>query len=50
MTPAPQTPPTGIDQAFVADRQLFWDRFTGFTKWAVIAVVALLVLLWVFLV
>ena len=32
-----------IDEAFVADRQTFWSRFTTFTMGAVIAVAVLLV-------
>ena len=40
----------GIDAAFVADRQMFWSRFTSFTTWAVIAVVLLLVAMAIFLV
>ena len=40
----------GIDAAFVADRQMFWSRFTSFTTWAVIAVVVLLVAMAIFLV
>ncbi len=39
-----------IDEAFVADRVMFWSRFTTFTTGAVIAVVVLLVLMAVFLV
>ena len=38
-----------IEEAFVADRFAFWTRFTGFTKWGTVAVVALLVLMWLFL-
>ena len=37
-----------ITEAFIADRQMFWHRFTGFTTYAVIAVVVLLILLWFF--
>jgi len=33
----------GIDAAFVADRLMFWSRFTSFTTYAVIAVVLLLI-------
>ena len=39
----------GIDAAFVADRQMFWSRFTSFTTFAVIAVVVLLIAMAVFL-
>lgn len=38
-----------ITQAFVVDRQAFWNRFTGFTQWAVLAIVALLIGLWLFI-
>jgi hypothetical protein len=36
-------------QAFIADRQIFWHRFTNFTTGAVIAIVILLVLMWLFI-
>lgn len=36
-------------QAFVADRQIFWHRFTNFTTGAVVVVVILLVAMWLFL-
>ena len=42
------TPTTKIDEAFVADRQIFWSRFTTFTTGAVVAVTILLVGLYVF--
>ena len=38
-----------IDQAFVADRQTFWSRFTTFTTGAIIAVVVLLVGMLIFI-
>lgn len=38
-----------IDDAFVADRQAFWGRFTGFVTYAAVAVAVLLVLLAYFL-
>ena len=36
------------DEAFIADRQIFWSRFTTFTTGAVVAVAALLIGLWLF--
>lgn len=43
----PDTNPTDknpdIDEAFVADRQIFWSRFTTATMGAAIAVAALLI-------
>lgn len=36
-----------IDEAFVADRQIFWSRFTTFTTGAVVAVTILLIGLYV---
>ena len=38
-----------IEEAFVADRQIFWSRFTNFTTGAVVAVVLLLIFMWLFL-
>lgn len=38
-----------ITQAFIADRQKFWSRFTSFTTGAVVAVVLLLVAMWFFI-
>ena len=35
-------------QAFIADRQIFWHRFTRFTLGAVIAVIVLVVGIWLF--
>lgn len=37
-----------ITQAFVVDRQAFWNRFTRFTLWAIVVVVLLLIGLWLF--
>ena len=48
--PTQSQPSQPIEQAFVADRAKFWNRFTGFTKWGTVAVVVLLLLMWVFLV
>lgn len=48
--PVQSQPSQPIEQAFVADRDAFWHRFTGFAKWGTIAVVALLILMWIFLV
>jgi len=39
-----------IEEAFVADRQMFWSRFTSFTTGAVVAIVLLLIAMAVFLV
>jgi hypothetical protein len=44
-----QVTAAGIDEAFVADRQMFWSRFTTFTTGAVVAVVLLLIAMAVFL-
>ena len=38
-----------ITQAFIVDRQTFWNRFTSFTVRAVVAIAVLLVLMWLFL-
>ena len=37
------------NEAFLADRQKFWASFTGFTTGSVVALVALLVLMAIFL-
>ena len=54
MHDAPQLSASGLppvtEQAFLADRVKFWDEFTGFTFWAVVAIVILLVVMAVFLV
>ncbi len=42
-------PTPDIDEAFVADRQTFWSRFTTFTTGAVIAVVVLLIGMLIFI-
>jgi len=44
-----EVPAAGIDEAFLADRNMFWSRFTTFTTGAVIAVVALLIGMAIFL-
>ena len=50
MAMIPQNSSQGsVEDTFVADRAMFWHRFTGFTKYAVIAIVALLVGMWLFL-
>ena len=38
-----------ITQAFIVDRQTFWNRFTTFTLWSVIAIVVLLIGMWFFI-
>ena len=43
-----QTSDSDVDPAFVADRQLFWHRFTNFTKGGIAAVVILLLVLVLF--
>ena len=48
-TPSQSTPGPNIDEAFIADRQMFWSRFTSFTTGAVIAIVVLLIAMAVFL-
>ena len=47
--PPQNNPGPSIEDAFLADRAMFWTRFTGFTKGAVIAVVVLLLGMLVFL-
>ena len=47
MTPHVETAPR-IEESFVADRAVFWRRFTNFTKYAVMVVIALLLILLVF--
>ena len=47
--PVQTKPATPTEDAFVADRQAFWTRFTGFTKYSAIAIAVLLLLMWVFL-
>lgn len=41
--------PPPADDTFVADRQIFWSRFTTFTTGAVVAVVVLLLGMLIFL-
>ena len=48
MTPG-QTAGDAATEAFLADRQMFWNGFTHFTLWSVICVVALLIAMAVFL-
>ena len=47
---ATETTEAGIQEAFIADRHMFWSRFTSFTAGAVVAVVLLLIAMAVFLV
>ncbi len=35
----------GIEEAFLADRQMFWASFVKFTTYSVIAVVLLLIIM-----
>ena len=42
------TPMSKIDEAFVADRQIFWSRFTNFTMGAVAVVAVVVIGLYVF--
>jgi hypothetical protein len=44
-TPAPVTGPTTED-AFLADRMKFWDRFTGFTLKTTVGLVVFCAWLW----
>lgn len=44
-----EVPAAGIDEAFLADRNMFWSRFTTFTTGAVVAVAVLLIGMAVFL-
>ena len=45
---SPGAPTSKIDETFVADRQIFWSRFTTFTTGAVVAVTVLLIALYLF--
>ncbi len=52
MGPAPQPVTTmatpegsNLDQAFVADRAMFWGRFTGFVKLGMVAITLVLLFL-----
>ena len=47
--PVQKQPSPNIEAAFVADRFAFWNRFMGFMKFGVVAIVVLLLLMWVFL-
>ena len=40
------TPMSKIDETFIADRQIFWSRFTNFTTGAVVAVAVVLIALY----
>ena len=42
------TPTSNIDEAFIADRQIFWSRFTTFTTGAVAVVAVVLIALYLF--
>lgn len=48
LTPQTQTRPS-VEDSFIADRAMFWNRFTGFAKWVVIFLAGLLVAMWLFL-
>ena len=37
---------SSIEDAFVADRAMFWGRFTSFAKYAAIAISVVLLLVW----
>ena len=45
------SPPSRAEtpEAFLADRQAFWNGFTQFTLWSVISIIVLLVLMAIFL-
>ena len=49
MAPVPDKMIPSIEDAFVADRVIFWARFTNFTKYAAIALAVLLVGMYLFL-
>ena len=49
MAPLPPDMVPSIQDAFTADRVMFWQRFTVFGKGAVIALAVLLVLMAIFL-
>lgn len=42
------TPTSNIDEAFIADRQIFWSRFTNFAMGATAVVVMVVIGLYVF--
>ena len=46
--PATTGQPT-LEEAFVADRITFWNRFTQFTTYSVIAMVVLLIGMYIFI-
>ena len=48
MAITPQTEGSNLDQAFVADRAMFWGRFTNFVKFGCIGIALLLLILLVF--
>ncbi len=48
MAITPQTEGSNLDQAFVADRAIFWGRFTSFVKFGCIGIVLLLLVLLIF--
>ena len=48
MATIPQKTGSSIEDSFTADRATFWANFTAFTKWAVIAVVLIVLGLWLF--
>lgn len=52
-TPSAPATTTGggpsLEEAFVADRMTFWNRFTRFTTYSVIALVVLLIGMWIFI-
>ena len=50
MATIPQTTGSSAEDSFVADRAMFWTRFTGLIKFAVAAVVILLLAMWIFIV
>ncbi len=50
MAPLPDNLAPNIEDAFTADRVIFWTRFTSFSKFAVIALVVLLMAMYLFLV
>lgn len=41
----PQPQGSNLDQAFIADRAMFWGRFTGFIKLGIGAVIVVLLFL-----
>ena len=49
LTPAPVAQPPITEEAFLADRQHFWSSWCGFVLTCVIAIVAILVLMAIFL-